>query len=91
MILYFPSNISAKNYHNWIVYVNIIASRRWDVFFRHDVCDSTVYHRSKLEMLFEVFHQNCPKRLHHRYKLTNETIRETAVVQYVLGSTVRQG
>jgi len=33
MILHFPSNISAKNYRNRIVYVNIIASRRWDVFW----------------------------------------------------------
>ena len=33
MILYFPSNISAKNYRNRIVHVNIIASRRWDVFW----------------------------------------------------------
>jgi len=37
MILYFPSNISAKNYCNQIVYVNIIASRRWDVFLRNGV------------------------------------------------------
>ena len=34
MISYFLSNISAKSYHNRIVYVKIIASRRWD-FFRH--------------------------------------------------------
>jgi len=27
------SNTSAKNYRNRIVYVNIIASQRWDVFW----------------------------------------------------------
>jgi len=32
MISYFLSNISAKNYRNRIVYVKIIASRRWEVF-----------------------------------------------------------
>jgi len=40
MILYFPGNISAKNYHNRIVYVKIIARRRWDVFVRHSVQQS---------------------------------------------------
>ena len=29
---YFLSNTSAKNYHNRIVCVKIIASQRWDVF-----------------------------------------------------------
>jgi len=33
MIPYFLSNISAKNYHNRIVYVKFIRSRTWDVFF----------------------------------------------------------
>ena len=32
MISYFRSNTFAKNYCNWIVYVKIIASQRWDVF-----------------------------------------------------------
>jgi len=32
LISYFLSNTSAKNYHNGIVYVKIIASQRWDVF-----------------------------------------------------------
>ena len=32
LISYFPSNTSAKNYGNQIVYVKIIASQRWDVF-----------------------------------------------------------
>jgi len=32
LISYFLSNTSAKNYHNRIVYVKIIASQRWDVF-----------------------------------------------------------
>jgi len=36
MISYFLGNICAKNYHNRIMYVKIIASRTWDVF-RHDV------------------------------------------------------
>jgi len=31
LIFYFLSNTSVKNYHNWIVYVKIIASQRWDV------------------------------------------------------------
>jgi len=31
MICCFLTNISAKNYPNWIVYVKIIASQRWDV------------------------------------------------------------
>ena len=38
-ISYFLSNTSAKNYHNWIVCVKIIASQRWDVFLRHGVID----------------------------------------------------
>ena len=33
MISYFLGNTSAKNYRNRIVYVKIIASRRWDVFW----------------------------------------------------------
>ena len=33
MIPDFLSNISAKNYRNRIMYVKIIASRRWEVFF----------------------------------------------------------
>ena len=33
VILYFLSNISANNYRNRIVYVKIIATRRWDVFW----------------------------------------------------------
>jgi len=37
MILYFLSNIPAKNYRNRIVYAKIIATRRWDVFWRHRV------------------------------------------------------
>jgi len=37
LISYFLSNISAKSCHNRIVYVKIIASRRWDVFLRHSV------------------------------------------------------
>ena len=37
IILYFLSNISAKNYRNRIVCVKIIASQRWDVFMRHGV------------------------------------------------------
>jgi len=32
MIFYFLSNTSAKNYHNRIAYVKIIASQMWDVF-----------------------------------------------------------
>jgi len=32
MISYFLSNISAKSYRNRIVYVEIVASRRWDFF-----------------------------------------------------------
>jgi len=32
-ISYFLSNISAENYHNRIVYVKIIASHGWDVFW----------------------------------------------------------
>ena len=31
-ISYFPSNTSAKNYHNRLVCVKIIASQRWDFF-----------------------------------------------------------
>jgi len=30
---FFLSNISAKNYDNRMVYVKIIASQRWDVFW----------------------------------------------------------
>jgi len=37
LISYFRSNTSAKNYRNWIMYVKIIASRRWDDFLRHGV------------------------------------------------------
>jgi len=37
LISYFLSNIRAKNYHNWILYVKIIASQRRDVFLRHSV------------------------------------------------------
>jgi len=37
MISYFLNNTSAKNYHNRVVYVKIIASQRWDVFLRHSV------------------------------------------------------
>jgi len=33
MISYFLSNTSAKNFRNLIVYVKIIASQRWDVFW----------------------------------------------------------
>jgi len=33
LISYFLSNTSAKNYHNRIVYVKIIASQRWNVFW----------------------------------------------------------
>jgi len=33
LISYFLSNISAKYYRNRIVYINIIASQRWDVFW----------------------------------------------------------
>ena len=33
LISYFLSNSSAKNYQNWIVYVKIVASQRWDVFW----------------------------------------------------------
>jgi len=33
MICYFLSNTSTKNYYNWIVYVKIIASQRWGVFW----------------------------------------------------------
>jgi len=33
LISYFLSNTSAKNYRNRIVYVKIIASRMWDVFW----------------------------------------------------------
>jgi len=36
LISYFLSNTSAKNYHNWIVYVKIIASQR-GTFLRHNV------------------------------------------------------
>ena len=36
MISYFLSNISAKSYRSQIVYVKIIASRRW-VFFSDTV------------------------------------------------------
>jgi len=32
LISYVLSNTSAKNYHNWIECVKIIASQRWDVF-----------------------------------------------------------
>jgi len=37
LISYFLSNTSAKNYCNWILYVKIIASQRWDIFSRHSV------------------------------------------------------
>jgi len=37
LISYFLSNTSAKSYRNRIVYINIIASQRWDVFLRHSV------------------------------------------------------
>ena len=37
LISRFLNNTSAKNYRNRIVYVKIIASRRWDVFLRHGV------------------------------------------------------
>jgi len=40
-IFYFVSNTSSKNYRNRIMYVKIIASRRWDVFLRHGVVVST--------------------------------------------------
>ena len=33
LISNFLSNSSAKNYHNRIVYVKIIASQKWDVFW----------------------------------------------------------
>jgi len=33
LISYFLSNASAKNYHNRVMYVKIIASQRWDVFW----------------------------------------------------------
>ena len=33
LIAYFLSNNCAKNYHNQTVYVKIIASQRWDVFW----------------------------------------------------------
>jgi len=38
MILHFLSNTSAKNYRNRIVYVKIIASRRWHVFETRCMC-----------------------------------------------------
>jgi len=37
LISYFLSNTSVKHYRNRVVYVKIIASRRWDVFLRHSV------------------------------------------------------
>jgi len=37
LIAYFLSNVFAKNCCNWTMYVNIIASQRWDVFLRHSV------------------------------------------------------
>ena len=46
MISYFLSNISAKNYRNRIVYVKIIASRKWDVFW------DTVYITVASDILF---------------------------------------
>jgi len=33
MIPYFPSNISAEKYRNRIVYVKIMGSQTWDVFW----------------------------------------------------------
>ena len=33
LIAYFLGNICAKNYHNQTVYVKIIASQMWDVFW----------------------------------------------------------
>jgi len=33
LIVYFLGNTCAKNYHNWIMLVEIIASQRWDVFW----------------------------------------------------------
>jgi len=44
LISYFLSNISAKNYWKWIVYVKFIASQRWDVFLRHSVDINTKYY-----------------------------------------------
>ena len=41
-IAYFLSNIYAKNCHIWTVYVKIIASQRWDVFW-----DSVFHHISE--------------------------------------------
>jgi len=32
LISHFLSNTFAKNYRNWIMYVKIIASQKWDVF-----------------------------------------------------------
>jgi len=37
LISYFLSNTSAKNYHNRIMYVKVVASQRWDVFLKHSV------------------------------------------------------
>jgi len=37
MIAYFIGNISAKKYQNLFMCVKIIASHRWDVFWRHGV------------------------------------------------------
>jgi len=39
LISYFLSNTSAKNYCNWIMYVKIIASQRWDVFWGTVYCN----------------------------------------------------
>jgi len=32
-IAYFPSNMSAKNYQKWFMYIKVVARWRWDVYF----------------------------------------------------------
>ena len=42
-ISYFLSNTSAKNYHNWIMYVKINKSKLGRLFLRHGVYSYVVY------------------------------------------------
>lgn len=43
LISYFLSITSSKNYCNWIVYVKIIVSRRWDDFFRQCISAESLH------------------------------------------------
>jgi len=54
LIFYFLSNTSAKNYHNWIMYVKIIASQRRDVF--ETQCESSLYCSSSYYCCYEIVH-----------------------------------